>query len=97
MLFMKKILFMKNHRLTIVLNMFQRDSVRNQREHLILLLANVHVRLTPKPEPLTKVCERLFFCFFSNLTEGSYVILFEILAAYYGSELMIICFCFYFI
>ncbi|KAJ8479924.1 hypothetical protein OPV22_023651 [Ensete ventricosum] len=35
---------------------FQRDSVRNQREHLILLLANVHIRLSPKPEPLHKAC-----------------------------------------
>ncbi|KAL8477569.1 hypothetical protein ACS0TY_029749 [Phlomoides rotata] len=31
---------------------FQRDNVRNQREHLILLLANNHIRLNPKPEPL---------------------------------------------
>ncbi|KAL4330238.1 hypothetical protein AHAS_Ahas13G0380100 [Arachis hypogaea] len=31
---------------------FQRDNVRNQREHLILLLANSHIRLHPKPEPL---------------------------------------------
>ncbi|KAL9158808.1 hypothetical protein ABFS82_08G093100 [Erythranthe guttata] len=30
---------------------FQRDNVRNQREHLILLLANIHIRLIPKPEP----------------------------------------------
>ncbi|CAL9196161.1 unnamed protein product [Musa hybrid cultivar] len=37
---------------------FQRDSVRNQREHLILLLANVHIRLSPKPEPLHKLDER---------------------------------------
>ncbi|KAL0449818.1 UNVERIFIED_CONTAM: Callose synthase 5 [Sesamum latifolium] len=28
-----------------------RDNVRNQREHLILLLANIHIRLVPKPEP----------------------------------------------
>ncbi|CAI0555304.1 unnamed protein product [Linum tenue] len=35
---------------------FQRDSVRNQREHLILLLANNHIRLHPKPEPLNKAC-----------------------------------------
>ncbi|KAG0470812.1 hypothetical protein HPP92_017512 [Vanilla planifolia] len=35
---------------------FQRDNVRNQREHFILLLANVHIRLSPKPEPLTKAC-----------------------------------------
>ncbi|XP_052191392.1 callose synthase 5 isoform X2 [Diospyros lotus] len=34
---------------------FQRDNVRNQREHLILLLANVHIRLIPKPEPLNKL------------------------------------------
>ncbi|THU60461.1 hypothetical protein C4D60_Mb07t13000 [Musa balbisiana] len=38
---------------------FQRDSVRNQREHLILLLANVHIRLSPKPEPLHKACPNL--------------------------------------
>ncbi|KAK1294985.1 Callose synthase 5 [Acorus calamus] len=37
---------------------FQRDNVRNQREHLILLLANVHIRLHPKPEPLNKLDER---------------------------------------
>ncbi|CAL1409277.1 unnamed protein product [Linum trigynum] len=37
---------------------FQRDSVRNQREHLILLLANNHIRLHPKPEPLNKLDER---------------------------------------
>ncbi|GFP95013.1 callose synthase 5 [Phtheirospermum japonicum] len=30
---------------------FQRDNVRNQTEHLILLLANIHIRLIPKPEP----------------------------------------------
>ncbi|KHN31144.1 Callose synthase 5 [Glycine soja] len=32
------------------------DNVRNQREHLILLLANSHIRLNPKPEPLNKAC-----------------------------------------
>ncbi|AQK79754.1 Callose synthase 5 [Zea mays] len=37
---------------------FQRDSVRNQREHLILLLANVHIRLEPKPDPLSKLDDR---------------------------------------
>ncbi|KAA8531070.1 hypothetical protein F0562_005779 [Nyssa sinensis] len=37
---------------------FQRDNVRNQREHLILLLANVHIRLIPKPEPLNKLDDR---------------------------------------
>ncbi|CAN1352837.1 Callose synthase 5 [Linum perenne] len=40
---------------------FQRDSVRNQREHLILLLANNHIRLNPKPEPLNKA--RAASCF----------------------------------
>ncbi|KAK8637221.1 hypothetical protein V6N13_064645 [Hibiscus sabdariffa] len=35
-----------------------RDNVRNQREHLILLLANNHIRLHPKPEPLNKLDER---------------------------------------
>ncbi|RZC13176.1 Callose synthase 5 [Glycine soja] len=35
---------------------FQRDSVRNQREHLILLLANSHIRLHPKPEPFNLAC-----------------------------------------
>ncbi|KAJ7537160.1 hypothetical protein O6H91_12G100700 [Diphasiastrum complanatum] len=47
---------------------FQKDNVANQREHLILLLANVQVALRPAPEPLyklddraiTKVMHRLF-------------------------------------
>ncbi|CAJ1974879.1 unnamed protein product [Sphenostylis stenocarpa] len=34
------------------------DNVRNQREHLILLLANSHIRLNPKPEPLNKLDDR---------------------------------------
>ncbi|XAR62352.1 1,3-beta-glucan synthase [Bertholletia excelsa] len=33
---------------------FQKDNVRNQRENLILLLANTHIRLHPRPEPLNK-------------------------------------------
>ncbi|KAM1315752.1 hypothetical protein ACFX10_019300 [Malus domestica] len=37
---------------------FQKDNVRNQREHLILLLANTHIRLHPKPEPLNKLDDR---------------------------------------
>ncbi|XP_057838272.1 callose synthase 3 isoform X2 [Cryptomeria japonica] len=36
---------------------FQKDNVANQREHLILLLANVHIRQIPKPEPLHKLAE----------------------------------------
>ncbi|KAI9164724.1 hypothetical protein LWI28_000822 [Acer negundo] len=38
---------------------FQRDNVRNQREHLILLFANNHIRLHPKPEPLNKMAYEL--------------------------------------
>ncbi|KAH1237314.1 Callose synthase 5 [Glycine max] len=40
---------------------FQRDNVRNQREHLILLLANSHIRLHPRPEPfnLARISIRL--------------------------------------
>ncbi|XP_051127343.1 callose synthase 5-like isoform X2 [Andrographis paniculata] len=37
---------------------FQRDNVRNQREHLIMLLANIHIRLTPMPEPLNILDDR---------------------------------------
>ncbi|CAA0822891.1 Callose synthase 5 [Striga hermonthica] len=37
---------------------FQRDNVRNQREHLILLLGNIHARLIPRPEPQTKLDDR---------------------------------------
>ncbi|XLU95279.1 hypothetical protein S245_009631 [Arachis hypogaea] len=42
---------------------FQRDNVRNQREHLILLLANSHIRLHPKPEPLNMARTCLVFGF----------------------------------
>ncbi|XP_010530602.1 PREDICTED: callose synthase 5 [Tarenaya hassleriana] len=37
---------------------FQRDNVRNQREHLVCLLSANHIRLTPKPEPLNKLDDR---------------------------------------
>uniref|UniRef100_A0A0D6QUN8 1,3-beta-glucan synthase n=1 Tax=Araucaria cunninghamii TaxID=56994 RepID=A0A0D6QUN8_ARACU len=40
---------------------FQKDNVANQREHLILLLANVHIRCQPKAEPpelASKLAER---------------------------------------
>ncbi|EHA8588213.1 callose synthase 3 [Cocos nucifera] len=37
---------------------FQKDNVANQREHLILLLANVHVRQFPKPDQQAKLDER---------------------------------------
>ncbi|KAH7287599.1 hypothetical protein KP509_32G064600 [Ceratopteris richardii] len=36
---------------------FQKDNVANQREHLILLLANIHVRQMPRPEPLSKMSD----------------------------------------
>ncbi|KDP44405.1 hypothetical protein JCGZ_19420 [Jatropha curcas] len=35
---------------------FQKDNVANQREHLILVLANVHIRQFPKPDQQPKVC-----------------------------------------
>ncbi|KAL4338281.1 hypothetical protein AHAS_Ahas12G0194500 [Arachis hypogaea] len=35
-----------------IMQLEERDNVRNQRKHLILLLANSHIRLHPKPEPL---------------------------------------------
>ncbi|KAF5958944.1 hypothetical protein HYC85_000153 [Camellia sinensis] len=41
-----------------IMQLEERDNVRNQREHLILLLANVHIRLNPKPEPLSKLDDR---------------------------------------
>ncbi|KAI3784457.1 hypothetical protein L1987_43556 [Smallanthus sonchifolius] len=37
---------------------FQKDNVRNQREHLILQLAHPHARLVPKPEPSNKLDDR---------------------------------------
>ncbi|XVF58775.1 hypothetical protein PTKIN_Ptkin07bG0093800 [Pterospermum kingtungense] len=46
---------------------FQRDNVRNTREHLILLLANNHIRLHPKPEPLNKLDERAVDAVMSKL------------------------------
>ncbi|XP_020225550.1 callose synthase 5 [Cajanus cajan] len=46
---------------------FQRDNVRNQREHLILLLANSHIRLHPKPEPLNKLDDRAIDAVMSDL------------------------------
>ncbi|GLT82345.1 hypothetical protein SLE2022_007310 [Rubroshorea leprosula] len=37
---------------------FQKDNVANQREHLILLLANVHIRQFPKPDMQPKLDDR---------------------------------------
>ncbi|CAK7331752.1 unnamed protein product [Dovyalis caffra] len=39
---------------------FQKDNVANQREHLILLLANVHIRQFPKPEQQPKMAFELY-------------------------------------
>ncbi|KAH0935378.1 LOW QUALITY PROTEIN: hypothetical protein HID58_012495, partial [Brassica napus] len=36
----------------------KRDNVRNQREHLVCLLADNHIRLTPRPEFLNKLDDR---------------------------------------
>ncbi|RDX57902.1 Callose synthase 2, partial [Mucuna pruriens] len=36
----------------------QKDNVENQREHLILLLANVHIRQVPKPDQQPKLEDR---------------------------------------
>ncbi|CAN6446403.1 unnamed protein product [Victoria cruziana] len=37
---------------------FQKGNVDNQREHLILLLANIHIRQFPKREPLSELDDR---------------------------------------
>ncbi|XP_031477694.1 putative callose synthase 8 isoform X3 [Nymphaea colorata] len=37
---------------------FQEGNVKNQREHLILLLANIHIRQFPRPEPLSELDDR---------------------------------------
>ncbi|KAM4073153.1 hypothetical protein ACB094_11G196100 [Castanea mollissima] len=37
---------------------FQKDNVENQREHLILLLANVHIRQLPRPDQQPKLDDR---------------------------------------
>ncbi|KAL8142769.1 hypothetical protein V2J09_015801 [Rumex salicifolius] len=36
------------------------DNVANQREHLILLLANMHIRQYPKPDQRLKVSQKKF-------------------------------------
>ncbi|XP_038985106.1 putative callose synthase 8 isoform X2 [Phoenix dactylifera] len=38
---------------------FQKGNVANQREHLILLLANIHARLNPKPASMMKLDDRV--------------------------------------
>ncbi|KAL8161704.1 hypothetical protein V2J09_013193 [Rumex salicifolius] len=39
---------------------FHKDNVANQREHLILLLANLHIRRYPKPDQRLKVSQKKF-------------------------------------
>ncbi|GFY90428.1 callose synthase 1 [Actinidia rufa] len=39
---------------------FQKDNVANQREHLILLLANVHIRQFPKPDQQPRMAFELY-------------------------------------
>ncbi|XP_057853796.2 callose synthase 5 [Cryptomeria japonica] len=46
---------------------FQTDNVANQREHLVLLLANVHIRLEPKPTPLNVLDKRAIDSVMSKL------------------------------
>ncbi|KAL4572712.1 hypothetical protein LXL04_019494 [Taraxacum kok-saghyz] len=46
---------------------WQKDNVRNQREHLILQLAHPQARLTPKPEPTNKACTSFLSSYFSHL------------------------------
>jgi hypothetical protein len=38
-----------------IVSRVQKDNVANQREHMTLMLANVHIRLLPRPEPMHKV------------------------------------------
>jgi hypothetical protein len=45
----------------------QTDSVSNQREHLILLLANIHIRRNPKTDQQSKVFSSVIFKHWVNL------------------------------
>ncbi|KAF7835954.1 callose synthase 1-like [Senna tora] len=47
---------------------FQKDSVENQREHLILLLANVHIRHNPKPDQQPKMAFELYGMLAGNVS-----------------------------
>ncbi|CAN4114062.1 unnamed protein product [Withania somnifera] len=47
---------------------FQKDSVANQREHLILLLANVHIRQYPKPDQQPKMAFELYGLLAGNVS-----------------------------
>ncbi|KAF9595410.1 hypothetical protein IFM89_000328 [Coptis chinensis] len=45
---------MQNQLCGVVSKEMERDNVRNQRENVILLLSEEHIKLLPKPEPLNK-------------------------------------------
>ncbi|CAN8270758.1 unnamed protein product [Cochlearia groenlandica] len=45
----------------------QKDNVRNQREHMVCLLADNHIRLSPRPEPLNKLDDRAVDAVMSKL------------------------------
>ncbi|PPS05987.1 hypothetical protein GOBAR_AA14662 [Gossypium barbadense] len=47
---------------------FQKDNVANQREHLILLLANVHIRQFPKPDQQPKMAFELYGMLAGNVS-----------------------------
>ncbi|GJT09449.1 callose synthase 3 [Tanacetum coccineum] len=47
---------------------FQKDNVANQREHLILLLANVHIRQIPKPDQQPKMAFELYGMLAGNVS-----------------------------
>ncbi|PPE02772.1 hypothetical protein GOBAR_DD00187 [Gossypium barbadense] len=47
---------------------FQKDNVANQREHLILLLANVHIRRFPKPDQQPKMAFELYGMLAGNVS-----------------------------
>ncbi|CAM8892739.1 unnamed protein product [Rhodiola kirilowii] len=49
---------------------FQKDNVANQREHLILLLANVHIRQFPKPDQQPKLDDRAITEVMKKLFKG---------------------------
>lgn len=62
----------------------QKDNVANQREHLILLLANVHIRQFPKPDQQSKVLFVFYLIFTISLNHcGS--------SFSHGDELVVLC------
>uniref|UniRef100_A0A803KLY9 1,3-beta-glucan synthase n=1 Tax=Chenopodium quinoa TaxID=63459 RepID=A0A803KLY9_CHEQI len=62
---------------------FQKDNVANQREHLILLLANVHIRQVPKPDQQPKMAFELYGMLAGNVSPQTGE---NVMPAYGGSE-----------